>query len=186
MRRSLTRLVKRLPPPDAPTDADVDWDLLEEFLGLTYPSDFKDLIGKYGRGRWFDHASFIYDTPKNQLQACQAVKNAATRLHPLLQLGMRDDSREELKLPCYPSPGGLFPFMNDLSGSVYCWLTKPKNPEKWPVYCWFQGSGPIIENMSASQMLIDWLDGKPIMTDLWGNVDELPEERLVFDANKPT
>ncbi|MCA9067951.1 MAG: SMI1/KNR4 family protein [Planctomycetaceae bacterium] len=176
----MARLIKRIPPPDDPKDANVDWDLLEEFMGLKYPQSFKDLISVYGDVRWFDHARPYYHTPTSPVEACNAVKDICAHLYSIQKLGVRDTSFKQLELPFYPQKGGLFPFMIDYSGSDYCWITKSKYPEKWPVYCWFSGSGPIVENLSICEMFVEWLERKPRMMEIWGDVNDLPEERLVL------
>ena len=65
MRRSLQKLVKRLPPPEAPRHSEVDWPLLERHVGLRYPDSFKEFVGVYGSCHWFDKLLPYYACPKN-------------------------------------------------------------------------------------------------------------------------
>jgi hypothetical protein len=91
---------------------------------------------------------------------------------------MYDDKFDRMKLPLYPDVGGLFPFMIDYSGSLYCWRTERNDPSEWPVICWFTGQIAALGKMSIAAVLLGWLERRPKIAMLLGDVGELPEERL--------
>ncbi|MFD8530369.1 hypothetical protein ACFV0L_23415 [Streptosporangium canum] len=47
-------LIRLVPPPAEPVDAQGDWREVEAALGLELPADFKTLIERYGRGQFVD------------------------------------------------------------------------------------------------------------------------------------
>ena len=183
MNTALVELVKRIPPPTDLNEAVVDWTLLESALGFSYPASFKEFISTYGHCTWFDHAKPIYSTAQSGEEVDEFVARMEKKVSPLrgeiFIYDKKKKGREQVDLPLFPDKGGLFPFMNDFSGSFYCWLTKDKNPEKWPVVCCFSSQVNIIEDLSVPEMFLEWLDRKPRMVDLWGDVDDLPAERIM-------
>lgn len=182
MDAALAKLAERMPPPAKPKEAVVDWLLVETELGFSYPSAFKEFIATYGGCTWFDHARLIYSTAQSSEAVNEFIASMEEKVSPLrgntFVYDKKKGRREQVDLPLFPDKGGLFPFMNDFSGSFYCWLTKGRNSEKWPVVCCFSSQVLIIEDLSVPQMFLEWLNREPRMVDLWGDVNDLPPERI--------
>lgn len=167
-----------MPPPENPRHCDVDWAAVEKTIGLTYPATFKEFVGVYGGSIWCDHFGPFYAA--GPLQNLKKFKRTVADRLKWLEGNMYvfDTGRRKIDLPLYPSAGGLFPFAHDFSGSLYCWQTSSMDPGEWPIVCWFQSSIVVLNDMTIGKMLWDWLDGAPRMVDLWGDIRELPPERI--------
>jgi hypothetical protein len=50
---AIEELLALIPPPENPIDGSGDWSEAERELGVTFPSDFKELIRRYGTGRFY-------------------------------------------------------------------------------------------------------------------------------------
>jgi len=172
----LQRLIAKMPPPARPRFRDVDWGRLEAAVGLTYPVSFKEFIGVYGGCVWCDAFSPFYSQARTTADAKDFLNSVKEKLIAL-QSNMYDGDSNKIEIPLYPTTGGLFPFMIDYSSSLYCWRTDRKDPDKWPIVCWFTGTVLVLEKMTISKMLLEWLDRKPRMIDVWGDVNDLPPER---------
>jgi hypothetical protein len=113
----------------------IDWQEVEESLGLALPDDYKLFIARFPRG-------FI----QNYIQICPP------RLHDgrLDLLGtfrivldnmreMREDRPEDFPFPIYPEPGGLIIWGNAKRGEYFYWLPSSPNPNEWEIVV--SGSG---------------------------------------------
>lgn len=174
---TLKRLMGKMPPPITPPDADVDWERLESAISLTYPASFKEFIGVYGSSVWCDHLSPFYSTAKTDGDVKKFLKSVKAKLKPL-ESNIYDEHFNKLDFPLYPAEEGLFPFMIDYSSSLYCWQTEKDDPNKWPIVCWFTGQILILEKMTITKMILEWLERKPRMVAIWGDVNNLPPERI--------
>jgi cell wall assembly regulator SMI1 len=115
-------LITVIPPPKKPRDAEGDWEKVESKLGITYPTDFRRLIKRYGTGE-FLNGLLIYN-PFNSWCFREIPKELETfRI-------MRD--KMEIPLVIHPDEPGLFPWGHDVNGNNYCWMTEGK-PNRWPV-----------------------------------------------------
>ena len=182
MDTALKRLVKRMPPPTDPPYADVDWSRLEEAVGLTYPASFKDYIRVYGGCVWLDNVSPFYTEAKTDAEVKEFLKRVKANLKPL-ENNVYDQHFSKLDIPLYPVEGGLFPFMLDYSSNLFCWRTEQKAPAKWPVVCWLRGQSVVMEKMSIAKMIIDFLEGKPNMVQVWGDINLYEPERIRLDCS---
>ncbi|MBI1246303.1 hypothetical protein GC197_00475 [bacterium] len=182
MNAALAKLVERMPPPAKPKEAVVDWSLVEDALGFSYPASFKEFISIYGHSTWFDHAKPVYTTARSSKEVQKFIAAMEEKVSTLrgntFVFDEKKGKRVQKDLPLFPEKGGLFPFMNDFSGSFYCWQTKSQNPEKWPVVCCFSSQVLIIKNITVPQMFLEWLERKPRMVDLWGDVNDLSPDQI--------
>src|SRR5262249_30862921 len=115
-------LVNFIPPPEEPCDGEGDWNAAGAELGISFPSDFRALIRRYGTGDFFI---------------------SLTVANPLTRRG-RDWTRTQLKdwyeyrdaterrFAFHPERPGLFPWGRDTNGNCYFWWTKG-HPNWWPV-----------------------------------------------------
>ena len=119
---AIEELVTFIPPPDEPRDADGDWSAAEVALAVRFPSDFRQMIQRYGTGEFY--AGLLILNPLNpwcQRQIAKELKN-----YRVIREAM------ELSLRLHPESPGLFPWGHDSNGNGFFWLTEGA-PEQWPV-----------------------------------------------------
>ncbi|MGH3390110.1 MAG: SMI1/KNR4 family protein [Actinomadura sp.] len=126
----LDRLLSLVPPPASPVDADVDWTRVEAELGLSLPGDFKEIVRRYGAGRFCDDLSTC--APDLLLEYNQGL--------PASWGPIRAENPGEFEFPLFPEPGGLVIWGLDSIGGALCWLTE-EAPEQWEVVLWKQRDG---------------------------------------------
>ena len=150
---------------------------LEKGVGLTYPRSFKEFVDVYGGCVWFDTVSLFYDEAKTKVSLRDFLKSMKDKF-----LGMEnnlyDERRNKLEIPFYPKVGGLFPFVIDYNGCGGFWRTDRKNPDNWPIVYWVRGPVIIMEKMTIAKMLLGFLEAKPEMFKIWGDVREYEPERI--------
>ena len=124
MEPALQKLIRVLPPPTETAGRAVNWQEHEAALGITYPTWLKEFIAVYGGSIWFDNYSILYPAPECYDVASfrQAVQD---QLNLLVTYGITDEDFKPIKVPLYPEPGGLFPFMVDYDGTYYFWKMEP-------------------------------------------------------------
>jgi hypothetical protein len=180
MDRSLRKLMKVVSPLKGQRHTKVNWGRLEECVGLTYPQSFKDFVSVYGSSHWFDKLLPFYSTART-VRLVREYENSVRAKLKWLDGHMRDAKFNKLDLPLYPEEGGLFPFMADIDGPLYCWLTESKNPSSWPVYCWMEGPITVLPDITISGMLLGFLERSPQMIQVWGDVRDLDPKRIRID-----
>lgn len=126
----LDRLLSLVPPPASPVDADVDWTRVEAELGLSLPGDFKEIVRRYGAGRFCDDLSTC--APDLLLEYNQGL--------PASWGPIRAENPGEFEFPLFPEPGGLVIWGLDSIGGALCWPTEGA-PEQWEVVLWKQRDG---------------------------------------------
>src|SRR5947209_386767 len=106
MDRALQKLTKLMPPPEAPRHSEVDWRLLEEHVGLTYPESFKGFVKVYGSCHWFDKLLPFYACPLTARDAREFVQSVRKKVK-WLDGNMYDDKYNKVDLPLYPKKGAV-------------------------------------------------------------------------------
>jgi hypothetical protein len=180
MDRSLRKLMKVIPPLKGQRHTKVNWERLEQHVGLPYPESFKDFVSVYGSSHWFDKLLPFYSTARTVRLAQEYVKSLRAKLDWLAG-NMYDAQFNEREVPLYPEKGGLFPFMADIDGPLYCWRTSSKDPNCWPVYCWMKGPICMLRDVTISGMFLGFLERSPRMVRIWGNVRDYEPERIRID-----
>jgi hypothetical protein len=107
-------LVSFIPPPAEPIDGEGDWSVPEREFGIVFPADFKELIRRYGTGRF-----------------CGSLR-IANPLRPWGRDIIHDDlsryrelrGAAEIRLRLFPEEPGLLPWGSDSNGHLYCWWTQ--------------------------------------------------------------
>ncbi|GAA1283061.1 hypothetical protein Psi02_30980 [Planotetraspora silvatica] len=122
---TIDRLVRLAAPPKSPVDAGEDWAVAEAELGLELPSDFKELVRRYGVGNFCD---YLFTHPMRSLIDSNLELLEANRLD-------RVEYPSWYRYPLYPEPGGLLLWGATSSGDRLCWLTGG-HPDSWPVVVW--------------------------------------------------
>jgi hypothetical protein len=134
MDAALRRLMEVLLPPDGVAGRNENWHQVEGEIGLTFPSHFKELLGVYGDAVWFDLYHILYPTTTEPTELY--LEAVGSQLNILVEYGMTDVAGNEIKMPLYPEPSGLFPFMASSDGDYYYWRTDARDPDKWPMVRW--------------------------------------------------
>jgi len=125
-------LVRLVPPPAAPVDADGDWSAVEAALGLRLPADFQALVGRYGVGQFGDIS--LWTPFAKRLDGVFDLVKHARRLVDFHR-PLRDELPEDFPHPLYPEPGGLLEWASTSNGDSRCWLTGG-DPDSWPAVVW--------------------------------------------------
>jgi hypothetical protein len=177
MNEGLSKLRQKIPPPAKPRNLPVNWENIESALGLTYPTGFKELLDVYGGSVWFDHWDFFFRQGKTKKEASKfpdtVIEMCATDSE-----ANYDEYSNEISPPFYPEEGGLLPFLVDYGGCVYYWDTKPDNPDEWPIVESDGGWMTRYPPMSIPTMILKYLERDPQMIEMWGDVEQLPPERI--------
>jgi hypothetical protein len=122
----------------------------------------------------------IYTVPKTAKDLAEFRKFVVASLK-WVEENQYDENYNKLSLPAYPAEGGLFPFLNNIDGPLYCWLTEGKNPDRWPVYCWQRGPMVVLKRMTIAGMLAGFMERSPDMIGVWGDINDLEPHRLRID-----
>ncbi len=89
-----------------------------------------------------------------------------------------DENFEPISPPFYPETGGLLPFLVDYGGAMYYWDTQSENPDEWPIVMSNGGRMTRYPCMSIPTMILKWLERDPQMIEMWGDVEQIPPERI--------
>ncbi len=182
---ALKRLMKQLPPPSDPTGRDVNWEASEKAIGLIYPTSFKEFIGVYGGSIWFDNLTLLYPQRNPFPDVSDFLKVVEKKIGLLVEYGILDEHYNRVSVPLYPDKGGLFPFLADYNGYEFFWQSKEKNSDKWRVFCWKMGPLVSLGTMTIAKMIVEFLERKPRMIDVWGDVNLYEPERIRVDRWVP-
>jgi hypothetical protein len=130
---SIQELLAVIPPPETPLEVgDMKrWAEIERRLGIVFPSDYYELVSRYGSG-YFPGASDLHFY--NPFSESYTGKIEIDFLG--LQTTIRDlaDSNEESEYEAYPHSPGLFPFGGNSNGYTFFWLVdKDDPPDKWRI-----------------------------------------------------
>lgn len=119
---AIEELIACIPPPENPRDTEGDWAAVEATLDIHFPSDFRQLVSRYGTGEFFEGLLIL--NPLNPWCRGQIAKTLSNFC--VMRKAM------ELSLRLYPETSGLFPWGHDSNGNNFFWLTEG-NPDDWPV-----------------------------------------------------
>jgi hypothetical protein len=181
METALAKLVEKFPPPTRTTA--VQWDKIESELGFSYPQSHKDFVNTYGASVWFDDLFPIICYGKTKADI-RKYKTRCSKLMLYLKGNTYDDEYNNIEPLLYPTRGGLFPFMMDTQSQIYTWDTSKSDPDVWPVVCWMTGTILKLKNISIAKMIIDWIERKKSMRDVWADVNDFDPARLCITEFK--
>lgn len=125
---AIEQLVAFIPPPTDPVDNEGDWTIAEAEFGITFPTDFKELIHRYGTGRFYGDLHI-----SNPLQA-----SGRRGIHDDLDRYRELRDATEMPLILYPANPGLLPWGGDSNGHLYCWWTDGASDD-WGIVQLFHG-----------------------------------------------
>src|SRR5690242_11570565 len=115
---SITKLVAMITPPKSPLDSEGNWRAAEIVVGAEFPSDFQQLISRYGSGAFF--RGFLRVFNPLTVEGCACIKQS-TDIYRKFRDGLFP-----LPIPVHPDKPGLLPWGSDDNGNGYFWLTKGK------------------------------------------------------------
>jgi hypothetical protein len=160
----LARIRELIGPPEIQPPA-INWQHIEDELGLVFPSDYKQLVATYPPlviNDWLEIHHPVMTGLGGNLISYAGSLLPLVRGWPAPQWYVTHIPRRECRtdrqppFPVYPDPAGLFHW-GFTETNVHClWLTDP-NPEKWTVViadectCWhYKGS--------LTTFLVDFLE----------------------------
>ena len=109
-----------------PVDSPV-WQGPEFRLGLSFPSDFKELLAVYGLHAWGDFLHVLHPAPTNwHLHLERAALLDLGALHEI-----RREYPDQVPFALFPETGGLFPWGRTDNGDTLLWKTDGA-PDWWP------------------------------------------------------
>ncbi|MEZ5943742.1 MAG: SMI1/KNR4 family protein [Planctomycetaceae bacterium] len=142
MANAIDELASILLPPDSPYGTEVDWKLIEKEVGLTFPSDYRELCKRYG--------SFEFGNTISVMHPRQSSGSFATQMAELLVdvIDGVEGGRDNLEYENYPSIPGLFPVIYTDNNQLVCWITEGK-PDDWPLIYWSTW-GTVVQSFDQS------------------------------------
>jgi hypothetical protein len=149
-------LVRLVPPPMTPVDADGDWGLVESSLGLRLPDDYEELVRRYGVGSFDDMVLWSpFDT------SAHGGFNLVVQAHGLVDFhyALRSEYPEDFPYPLDPEPGGLLEWAGSGDGDYLCWLIEGE-ANNWPVIVWNIRKGTDRHDVGAVDLLYGYLSGQ--------------------------
>lgn len=150
---ALDRLVSLVPPPATPVDATGDWP------AVALPSDYRELVTRYGNGVFNDHVVLL--VPFGE---CTLLGYGVDQLDVDREL-RAEFGDEDYPYPLHPEPGGLMVWATTSNGARLCWLTTGE-PDEWQVVAWEPRASEYEPHaMGAVALLETWLSGR-LETDL--------------------
>ncbi|MGP8304025.1 SMI1/KNR4 family protein [Streptomyces inhibens] len=105
----------------------VDWAAVESRLRTELPSDYKELVERFGYGAFDDYLSLLLaDGPPGSLDIVDFNEFWArsSRIDG-------DGSWEPYRW--YPAPGGLLQWASTEQRTSFFWLTEGTDPDRWPI-----------------------------------------------------
>jgi hypothetical protein len=125
---TINSLLRLVPPPSNPREAEGSWERVEEVLGVELPDDYKRLIEAYGTGTF---SEFIWVlNPFSSNPNLNLIEQSTRQLGALREL--REQFGEWSPFDLHPTPGGLLPVAITDNGDVVHWLTDGKADE-WTI-----------------------------------------------------
>ncbi|MEE1782788.1 SMI1/KNR4 family protein [Streptomyces sp. SP17BM10] len=121
---------------------EVRWAGAVEKLGVQLPSDFRELVERYGRVQY--HGDLVVVAPSLRPDVPDGERfNGLHRFNQDLgeMLEQWYEWYPELGRPYepFPAPGCLIGWANNTSNDYFCWDTSAADPDQWPVVLWRYG-----------------------------------------------
>ncbi|MGV9269544.1 hypothetical protein ACWDRR_33360 [Kitasatospora sp. NPDC003701] len=135
-------LIGMMPPHDGSGDV-VDWDSVEEALGASLPSDFRDFVAVYGAGSIDDQV---------EIASLEAGESDRVDIPTMTLRASSERWIEETgsDYPLWPEPGSLIGWgrlksYGQTYGFLY-WRSAGPDPDRWPVVVWKRGGEGFVEH----------------------------------------
>ncbi|WP_156178913.1 hypothetical protein [Saccharothrix sp. ST-888] len=107
----------------------IDWPSVEERLGLTLPTDYKDLAERFGSGE-FDGFLWLStpDTPSTHHDLIAEAHSLG-----VFASAVADAGNLYNPYAIFPAPGGLLRWADSVQADQFYWLTDSADPDRWPI-----------------------------------------------------
>jgi len=153
---SIERLVNALPHGGSPGES-VDWDVVGQTWGGSFPEDFRAFMEVYGRGT-IDNvlaiATPLDGSPTPGVLRCRD-------LTPTRPTECRVGGNV-VTYPAWPAPGGLVGWGTTGGGLDLYWRTEGTDPGLWPVVVRNHRGGAATEHrMGVAEFLVRMLGDRP-------------------------
>lgn len=144
---AISDLTAVVPPPADPDRSEVDWDAIQQRLGLPLPQDYKDFIATYGQGSFGD---FLHPyQPVTDNEYLDLVGRQQTDLDALRTL--QRDFPEDIPYQVTDQPAELLPAALTDNGDIVYWhVREPKDADSWTITVnesrgpqWYRYDGPL-------------------------------------------
>ena len=124
---TIDALIKLIPPPAQPIGVfDGPWEPVEAHLGTALPSDYKDLVRLYGRGRFMD---FLMINLPGDPERRGSLAGEQDMAREMINYGV------PVPYPVWPAPGGLLNVgVTEFNDRIF-WLPRG-DPADWRVVVW--------------------------------------------------
>ena len=147
------------PPPNHPkfSGSDSSWQEYQKKWKLVFPVDYVWLVGKYGKGAFYDEVSFA--TP---FAITAYGDRDIITLHQQETKGLSQIEcfQTENTWPIWPSHGGMLYCGRDCNGNMYFWKTNGA-PDDWTISAF---SGGFFEEehypFGLVEFVVRWLKGE--------------------------
>jgi hypothetical protein len=128
MNTLLEELVKLVPPPAEPRNAQGDWDQIQQNLGLVLPADYKEYVELYGSGVLCSFFSIHSPFALERQYGVSTRQAWSARAEIFRDWG--EETHQEVPFPIYPEPTGLLPWGTYGDVDVLGWRTGVV-PDRW-------------------------------------------------------
>ncbi|MEU0029579.1 SMI1/KNR4 family protein [Streptomyces sp. NPDC006335] len=126
MNTALARLTQLITPPSEPRAT--DWDAVQEQLGITLPSDYKELIRAYGGSNWDDYLYLLEPgCPNDNYDLIEWEDQQTEALQGLWEFEKKPDELAD-------AGSRVIPWATTDNGECLYWLVKTgQDPDQWTV-----------------------------------------------------
>lgn len=143
-----------MPPPNV-VPVNAGWNLIEEEVGFSLPSDYKEFIDAYGTGCI---SNFIWVF--NPFSQNKALNNHAVQYHMWAYQDLKSNYPEHYPIPNFPNEGSFYPWGGTDNGDCLAWEVKG-DPSRWTVILIGSGGHKNVDycNLNMSEFLYELLTG---------------------------
>lgn len=172
---SIETLRKILPPPLSPIESGKEeyWTEIEQKIGISLPSDYRDYITTFGTG-YVGEFIWVFN-PFASKPTFNLIEQIRVRLDAVRVIKQQLPSDAPFKL--FPEQGGLLPCGATGNGDCLFWLTEG-NPDEWPILV-NESRGP--DWAQFNMRLTDFLAGvirREISCEIFPT--DFPGQRVIF------
>lgn len=158
-----------IPPPAIPIQVGslADWQAVEQELGVTFPTDFREFIFKYGTG----YLGSFYSVWNPFWSSNKFVESV--RLICAAERESQGRFPEFFPYAIYPDSPGFLPWGSDDNGNYYGWLTEG-SADEWSVLSnEVRGLGYRLHCCTMTEYLAKVFGGeiRPLCADIFGPDD---------------
>ncbi|MFE6050516.1 SMI1/KNR4 family protein [Kitasatospora sp. NPDC056446] len=141
MSGSISRLGEIMGDPGRPP-LDVPWSGAVERFGVGLPSDYRELVDRYGPVRFFGDLVVVtpsFDPGEPSGQRFDDMHSFNQDLGEMLEQWYTWYPEVGRPYEPFPTPGGLLGWGNNTSADYFCWHMAGPDPDRWPVVVWHYG-----------------------------------------------